>query len=148
MLLPKVRKAVLVNQCTYQYYTNQGSIMHSTRNNIKYLSDLLLIVDRMREIVISENTNNAKLKSYYLKIKYDFIPYAVLWHNYSKEIQLSTFKKLFDSRFVDKSLLSYDRSFIYHSPFFVFIIRTYLTFYSKELYQLLKTKFCHWFKIV
>lgn len=93
-VLKHVHSACLVNRTTYHYYMNAGSIMHSV--NTKYATDLLQIDRKMKEL--TESGVPEELIRYYLKIRYKFLPEAILWKPYSFSFQIKILSKLFKNR--------------------------------------------------
>lgn len=97
--LPLLKKITTIRDFTYIYYTNPNSIMTSTANNLKYALDLIEIANKMA-IAVNRHPSKPYIK-YYLDIKYNLIPHAILWHGFPKKTFFSLYSQLLNNRFSD-----------------------------------------------
>lgn len=139
LLLAHVRKVVLVNQVTYHYYVNQGSIMNTCSYNYKYISDLLKISNEM--LAIEQQHPSVELLRYYHEVRYDLIPNALLWYGYPLKFKIKTLKEIFKSRFKrDFKCLPIVSKMKMCLPSLLLIGASFTKFYWSEYYPVLKRK--------
>lgn len=113
--LPLLGEITTIRDFTYIYYTNPNSIMTSAANNLKYALDLIEIANKM-VISVNRHPSNPYIK-YYLDIKYNLIPHAILWHGFSKKTFFSLYSQLLSNRFSDYfSHLCFFRKLIFLLP--------------------------------
>lgn len=113
--LPFLEKITTIHDFTYIYYSNPNSIMTSTAGNQKYILDLIKIANKMA-IAVNRHPSKPYIK-YYLDIKYNLIPFAILWHGFSKKFFFSLYSQLLNNRFSDHfSLLCFSRKLTFLLP--------------------------------
>lgn len=134
-----VSKCYLINEVTYIYHINPGSIMTSTSYNYKYANDLICIADKMKGIAF--NTSNPLIINYYHYIRYSFIPYAIYWHNYPAKFRTDCIKRLFHQRF-DKLFknLPWHKKLFFHLPSSLLAVSYLASYKISEYTEILKSK--------
>lgn len=119
LLLPYLRKVVLINDCSYIYYQTSNSIMTSARRNIEFAKDYIRIANIARNEVLRFQERN--YVRYYHYLRYNFMPNALLWHGYSYDSFCLLAKELLEYKTCDcqqymslrlRLLLSLPESFI------------------------------------
>lgn len=133
--LQYIKCIVAINDITYYYYSNPGSIMSSASTNKKYAHDLIAIGELMN-LIISTKKEHSLLVKYYIHLRYSFITFALLWHKYpNKVVQLN-----FSNRFVHYVHLPISRKIIFLFPSKIIPILERCRFNVLEYLQLIKTK--------
>lgn len=97
--LPFLNKIALLSEITYIYYYTEDSIMTSASRNRKFAMDYLSIIDKMQRVVQIHPI--PELIAYYQRLKYRFIPFAILWHGFPDEVYTLAGKKIYADRFSD-----------------------------------------------
>lgn len=139
LLLGHVRKAVLVDQVTYHYYVNQGSIMNSCSHNYKYVLDLIDIARRMLEI--EEKHPSAGLLRYYHQVHFSLIPKAVLWYNYPLQYKWKILHGIFSNRSRREFLsVPFAHKILMSLPAWLMVCIAFIRFYWSEYYPVFKHK--------
>lgn len=98
MSLMCVRKVSLLNEYTYQYWKRENSIMDmAKKENSAHAYDLLNVMEHC-ESLLKTASSFAQIIRYYLELRYDYVPYSILWHGYGKTPQDDILNSIFKGR--------------------------------------------------
>lgn len=137
--LPLITSVILINEVTYFYYVSPNSIMTSASKSKRFALDLIKIGELLN--LYQEKYNNKLLRKYYVFIKHNFIPYALLWHQYDKNFINKLLYRNLSDRFKYYSYLPSIKKIYYLIPRILIPYTEHINFLFKEYILILQTKF-------
>lgn len=138
--LPFLNKIGIIKDSTYIYFSNEESIMTSASRNHKFALDFLEIIRRMKKAVDKHPTKD--YIRYYLSIKYRFVPFVILWHNFPKQLYQNIYTDILNNRFNDYyKFLPLKYKILYFLPVKSIIWLRNFCYIASNYYDAIKYKF-------
>ena len=144
-----VRKVVLLDTHTYQYYRErEGSTTFSAKAGSESTADDLLEMIEKCEKKLKEALPVRQVIKFYLELRYDYLPYCIFWHGYSEEKKIEILKKAFCGRFERYFLiLPLCKKILFALPFLLIYQLYKMKFHGSEFKWVIRNKIIQWVTI-